>query len=237
MTEDMARIVKEDFDELISFINSYSLSALTNDRDFVAFLSTIHKKFYSYLVLIEELRLCIDENSKKPVLTRGQFDYLQESVSDCGQCLFLAINGCYKGTKLLLRSSIENFLKGISLDVVPQIITEKSVYQVFDDADAVDVFQKTNLKDELHNIYGDLCMDAHTADNSHMAAVSAMKYFPHFDRDNSKRLASVFIKLLPIFVTALCLKYNIHYHSVNYQNKEVISANLINEYRGAIFGE
>lgn len=173
----MSRIVKDDFDGLTSFVKFYALSSLTADKEFLGFLSALHKRFYSYLVLIEELRLCIDDNRKKPVLTKEQFDFLQESVSDCGQCLFMAIHGCYKGTRLLLRSSIENFLKGISMEVAPQIIKEKSVYQVFNDADAVKVFQKTNLKESLHSIYGDLCMDVHTADSSHMTGVSAMKFF------------------------------------------------------------
>ena len=97
----MSRIVKDDFDGFEKFVKAYALSPLAANKEFLGFLSSLHKKFYSYLVLIEELRLCIDDNAKKPVLSKNQFDYLQESVSDCGQCLFIAINGCYKGTRLL----------------------------------------------------------------------------------------------------------------------------------------
>lgn len=233
----MSRIVKDDFDGLISFVKSYSLSALANDKDFLGFLSSLHKKFYSYLVLIEEIRLCIDDKTRKPVISKGQFDYLHESVSDCGQCLFLAMNGCYKGTRLLLRSSIENFLKGICLDEVPQISTEKSVYQVFDDADLVDVFKKNKLKEDLHSIYGELCMDVHTADSSHMTGVSALKFFPHFNNEEAKKLSAIYIRLLPIFITALSLKFNSHYHAINFRNKEVISSNLLDDYRSLVYGE
>lgn len=233
----MSRIVKSDFDGLISFVKSYSLIALENDKDFLGFLSTLHKKFYSYLVLIEELRLCIDDKTQKPVLSKDQFDYLQESVSDCGQCLFLAMNGCYKGTRLLLRSSIENFLKGICMDEVPQITTEKSVYQVFDDADLSAVFKKYKLIEDLHSIYGEPCMDVHTADSSHMTGVSALKYFPHFNKEEAKKLSDIYIRLLPIFVTALSLKYNSNYHSIDFQNKEVVSSNLLDDYRTIVYGE
>ena len=233
----MSRIVKDDFDGLVNFVKAYALAPLAEDKGFLGFLSSLHKRFYSYLVFIEELRLCIDDKTKKPVLNKDQFDYLQESVSDCGQCLFLSIQGCYKGTKLLLRSSIENFLKGISLDVAPQIVKEKSVYQVFDDADAVDVFQKTMLKADLHNIYGSLCMDVHTADSKHMAGVSALRYYPHFDKDEAKKLSVVYVKLLSMFVTSLCLKFNSQFHAISYQNKEVVSAALIDDMRAAIFGE
>ena len=233
----MSRIVKDDFGGLINFVKSYSLEALTDDQDFLSFISTIHKKFYSYLVLIEEFRLCKDDIAKKPVLSKGQFDYLQESVSDCGQCLFLAMNGCYKGARLLLRSSIENFLKGICLDEVPQIITEKSVYQVFEDAELANVFKKNELIKDLHSIYGDLCMYVHTAGSTHMSGVSALKFFPHFNKEEADKLSVVFIRLLPIFVTALCLKFNCQYHYINYQNKEVIGSIILDDYKKQVYGE
>lgn len=233
----MSRLVNDDFDGLEKFVTTYALAPLAADKEFLGFLSSLHKKFYSYLVLIEELRLCVDDKAKKPVLSKDQFDYLQESVSDCGQCLFMAIHGCYKGTRLLLRSSIENFIKGISLDVAPQIVIEKSVYQVFDDADVVEVFQKTTLKSDIHNIYGTLCMDVHTADSKHMAGVSALKYFPHFAKEDAKKLSNVYVKLLSMFVTSLCLKYNSQFHAISYQNKEVVSAALIDDMKTAVYGE
>lgn len=233
----MSRIVKDDFDGLTNFVKAYTLAPQAVDKDYLGFLSSLHKRFYSYLVLIEELRLYIDDKTKKPVLSKDQFDYLQESVSDCGQCLFMAIHGCYKGTRLLLRSSIESFLKGISLDVAPQIVKEKSVYQVFGDADVVDVFQKTTLKDNLHNIYGALCMDVHTADSKHMVGVSALKFFPHFEKDEAKKISTVYVKLLSMFVTSLCLKFNCQFHAISYQNKEVVSAALIDDMRATVFGE
>lgn len=233
----MSRIVKTDFDGLTDFVKKYGLASLLTDSDFVGFLSSLHKKFYSYLVLIEELRLCVDVITKKPIVSKEQFEFLQESVSDCGQCLFLAMNGCYKGARLLLRSSIENFLKGIGLDEVPQIAIEKNVYQVFDDADLVKVFSTNNLKTDLHSIYGCLCMDVHTADSKHMAGISALKFFPHFDKREAKKFSGVYIKLLPVYITALCLKYNNHYHSIDYKNKEVVSGGLMDEFKSAVYGE
>ena len=233
----MSRIIKSDFEELTSFVKNYTLTNVMCEQDFLEFLSSIHKKFYSYLVLIEEYRLLIDQDKNVPIIGETQFEYLQESMSDCGQCLFLAINGCYRGAHLLLRSSIENFLKGISLDEVPQIIKEKNVYQVFDDAETVDVFSKTKFNIELHNIYSELCMDAHTIDINHMAGVSALRFFPNFDKKAAKRFASLYVRLLPIFVTALCLKYNTHFHSINYLNKEVITASIISGFKASVYGE
>lgn len=232
----MSRVVKEDFEDLTSFVKNYSLAALESDCKFKDFISALHKKFYSYLVLIEELRLCKDDKSITPAITLEQFNFMQESASDCGQCLFLSIHGCYKGARILLRSSIENLLKGICMDEVPQILTEKSVYAVFDDAGLANVFKSNTLKDDMHNIYGSLCMDVHTSDISHMSGVSALRFFPHFNKDEAYRFCSLYVKLVPMFVTALCLKYRNQYHSITYQNKDIISSALINDFKVAIYG-
>lgn len=232
----MSRLIKSDFDGLIAFLKSYTLSDLSMDMDFVKFLSTLHKKFYAYLILVEELRPYIDDAGKHPVLSNLQFSYLQESVSDSGQALFLSINGCYKGARLLLRSSIENFIKGISLDEVPAITTEKSVYQVFDDADSVNVFKGTDIKTDLHSVYSLLCQDVHTADINHMTGVTALKYFPHYDMDEADKLSKIYIQLLPLFISAICIKYRECYHSVGYENKEIISQSQISKYKTMIMG-
>lgn len=233
----MSRAFKPDLDELVKFIRDFSMSSLCDDSKFVTFLSTLHKKFYAYLILAEEMRKCIGDSSKQPELESNQFAYIQESVSDCGQCLFLCFNGCYKGARLLLRSSIENLLKGICLDEIPKIITEKSVYQVFEDAESANVFKTTNLKDELHDIYGQLCADVHTADTSHMAGVTALEFFPHFAVEEAHNIEKIYIRLLPIFITALCIKYGKIFHNVDWKNKEVIASSHIDEYKSVIYGD
>ena len=232
----MARLIKSDFDGFIAFLKSYTLGSLSTDKDFVKFLSTLHKKFYAYLILVEELHPYIDNAAKQPVLNNLQFKYLQESLSDCGQSLFFSVNGCYKGARLLLRSSIENFLKGISLDEIPAIITEKSVYQVFDDADSVNVFKRTKIKADLHSVYSLLCQDVHTADITHMTGVTALKFFPHYDKNEGDKLSKIYIQLLPLFISAICIKYRECYHSIGYENKEIISQSQKGKYKTMIMG-
>ncbi len=233
----MPRQMKSDFDSLITFLNSYSLGALCTDTDFVKFLSTLHKKFYAYLVLVEEMRPFVNNSNKHSVLSTLQFDYLRESVSDCGQALFLSINGCYKGARLLLRSSIENFLKGICLDEVTAIVTEKSVYQVFDDADAAMVFKTTTIKADLHSLYSLLCQDVHTADVNHMTGITALKFFPHYDKKEADQLTQIYIQLLPLFISAICIKFRKCYHSIEYENKGIIAQSQMKKYKAMIMGE
>ena len=233
----MSRVFKTDFDELLLFVKNYSLATLLSDDEFSKFLSTIHKKFYVYLVLIEEMRKYKDDITKQPKISNGQFAYLQESVSDCGQSLFLCINGCYKGACLLLRSSIENMLKGICMDEVPQIITEKSVYQVFDDANLTAVFKSTVICNDLHDLYGLLCQDAHTADTTHMTGLKSLNFFPYFVPKEAKKLEGVFLRLIPLFVTALCIKYRYIFHTIDWKHKELIVTVQIDDYKAMINGE
>ena len=232
----MSRIVQKDFEALLNFVKGYSATSLCEDKNFVKFLSSLHKKFYAYLVLAEELRAVVDDHRKQPVISPQQLDRIIESVSDCGQCLFLAINGCYKGSRLLLRSSIENFLKGICLDEIPNIVNEKSVYQVFDDAGNAQIFKTTDIKDGLHDIYALLCQDAHTADRQHMASVTAMKFFPHFQNEESSKLQNLYLRLVPMFVTSLCIKYREAYHAIGYEHRDIILTALIDDYKPTIHG-
>ena len=96
----MAREFKEDFDNLLVFINDYSLKSLLLDSKYIDEIKKIHKKYFSYLTFIAELQSYIGANDgeDKP------FDFLKESCSDAGISFFLLIHGSYKPSKLLLRS-------------------------------------------------------------------------------------------------------------------------------------
>ena len=109
----MSRRIKEDFDNLCDFFKKYSLAPIFEEKDFVKQISTYHKKYYSYLVLVIELKEIVDNANYAPCMSQEQYNYVLESCSDVGQALFLVTHGCYKGAKLLLRSSIENFIKAV----------------------------------------------------------------------------------------------------------------------------
>lgn len=132
----MSRRIKEDFDNLCDFFKKYSLAPIFEEKDFVKQISTYHKKYYSYLVLVIELKEIVDNANYAPCMSQEQYNYVLESCSDVGQALFLVTHGCYKGAKLLLRSSIENFIKAVCFDEYPDIVIKKSVYEVFDIAKA-----------------------------------------------------------------------------------------------------
>lgn len=229
----MARMVNQDFDELLGFISNYSLCNLLKVQNVKIRFSAFHKKYFAYLILIEELRASKDRAGSILHIDETQFSYLQESCSDLGQALFLVIHGCYKGAKLLMRSSIENFLKGVAFDEDDTIITTKSVYEVFDKAEATSVFSGTNhdLHTLLHDIYAKLCQDVHTADVAHMSSISALGHFPCFDSNISEGIFDNFKRLVNVYVTLLAIKYNAFYHTIGYENKQVLNDEILRQYK------
>ena len=229
----MSRQIKKDFEDLCRFVQDYNLKDIVSNREAREHLSACHKKYYAYLIIIEEFRLVIEDARYSPQLTAPQFAYIQESCSDVGQSLFLTINGCYKGSRLLLRSSIENFLKGISFDEDDSIVTTKSVYEVFDKAKLTTAFSggKISIHQDLHNIYTTLCQDVHTADTNHMASISALNHFPKYDSGEFNSIQNLIKRLVNNYITVLSLKFNQHYHHIGYMNKEILNSEVKREYK------
>lgn len=229
----MARLLSEDFDLLCQYINNYKLDGLVVDEDALPVLSACHKKYYSYLVIIEEFRIIVDDTNYTPIVTVQQFEFLQESCSDIGQAFFLTMNGCYKGARLLLRSSIENFLKGICFDEDKNIIINKSVYKVFNRAKATSAFagNKLPLHEALHDIYGNLCQDVHTANGQHMASVTALNHFPAFNKNEASSIQRIIQRLSNLYITALALKFNKSYHHIGFENKDILNKEILNDFK------
>lgn len=84
----MSRLVKEDFGKLCTFIKEYGLSDVLENEDAKKLLSSFHKKYFAYLVLIEEIHQRIVLNDGAINMPKEQYEYLQESCSDLGQAFF-----------------------------------------------------------------------------------------------------------------------------------------------------
>lgn len=229
----MSRLVKEDFDKLCTFVKKYALTNVMEIEDEKKLLSSYHKKYFAYLVLIEEIHQKIVKNERCFNMLTEQYEFLQESCSDIGQAFFLLFHGCYKGAKLLLRSSIENFLKGSCMDEDNSLPKTKGVYDVFNKAKSTSVFRgkKEELHERLHNEYALLCQDVHTADVSHMASITALNHFPSFQKKEAETILKMLQKIIPIYITIIALKYNDVYHSMSYVYKDITNNEIINEYK------
>ena len=100
--------------------------------------------------------------------------------------------------------------------------TTKSVYEVFDKAKTTNVFMETRgkLHSQLHGEYSSLCQDVHTADVAHMASITALKHFPSFNKKEAESISKMVQRIIPIYITAIALKYNRVYHSMSFAYKE-----------------
>jgi hypothetical protein len=133
----MTREAKQDLEALRKFVADYDLSLLEKSSEFSDALASQHLRYLGLLTLLVEFsdQLVTLKQQKKDSVhlpTEQQILFLRESVSDIGQSLFCWIHGAYKANRIMLRSAIETFVKGMSLSEIPAIITEKSVYKAFE---------------------------------------------------------------------------------------------------------
>jgi len=211
----MPREIKQDLWELRSFLNNYSLSDLLKNDSFNSFISQQHKKYFSYLTFIAELQNIVDNDSFDNILLKSQFFFIKESCSDVGIAFFSTFHGSYKASKFLLRSSIETFLKGFCLDDLPDIDKETSIFELFKKIKKLKFFNKEPSKKIIETIYQNyksLCEDAHTAMDINMAKISALNYFPTFEKAEAQKVSDFSLKLIPNYLLLLSLKYNRQFH-------------------------
>lgn len=229
----MSREIKDDFKNLLLFFNKYSLEDVLKDKEFEEILSSIHKKYLSYLTIVGELQTLRNSTSINPNISEEQIQFIKESCSDIGNSFFCLIHGSYKPSKLMLRSSIETFLKGFNLDIYPGITTEKSLYKIFDNLKTSSFYQSEPQKSifaSIHSIYVDLCSDTHTATQINMSHLTSMNYFPNFNITNANLTRNILTKLVTAYVSLIVLKYKDHYFKMHHRNRE----NILNSIPGNI---
>ncbi|PJI18742.1 hypothetical protein CTM53_08880 [Prevotella intermedia] len=234
----MSRDIKSDFENLLNFIKAYNLENLTIDKNFINAVTQQHKKYYAYLVYIAEIQDYVEKSEFSNIFKKEQFLYIKESCSDIGSSFFSTFHGSYKSSKLLLRSSIETFFKGFCKDELVNIDKETSMYCMFDNIKKIDFFSKNpqmlELFNKIHQEYKSLCGDVHTATVRNMANISALNYFPTFNKSESETVCNYTLKLIPCYLTLLLQKYNEQFHKFHYNNKEIIMESIQRKYRPLI---
>ena len=234
----MAREIQLDFKELLEFFKNYNLNSIQFSGDLKNCLSYQHKKYFSYLIFIAEIG-SQKSNHNPPLISESQLEFITESCSDIGNSLFLMVNGAYKPSKMMLRSSIETFLKGFVLDDIADIDKEKSVYDIFDRIKALTFFNievHKEIFESIHNTYKLLCEDIHTASKLNMANITALTYFPTNDIKKIENFTNTSTRLVCNYIDLLAFKYNSYFHHMHHRNKEIILENISREYRRQIMG-
>lgn len=224
----MSRIVKKDFKELIKYIEEFNLKTLLTEQGYSNFISIYHKKYFSFLVLSTEL---------ETITPSKEYSYLKESNSDLITCLFHLTTGNYKSGKLLLRSSIECYLKSFTLDWIQNIDKEKSVYEIFERIKSLPYFSNEPFKSEfknIHNLYKILCKDVHTADDVNMANINSLDFFPKYSKKKANEITNIILKLIPSYCFLLANKFNVSFHKIHHNHKELVLQSIDKKYRPII---
>jgi hypothetical protein len=220
----MSRELSADLEQLVSFIKNYNLESLAEDKAILPIVSKIHKKYFSLLALLVELN---SQDIKNNGFNNNDDckNYLFESLSDLGNSFFLTFNGGYKASRLMLRSSIETFVKGISVEQLPNITSEKRVFKIFEEVSKVSLFSNEPLKscfDDIKKQYSDLCEDTHTARKSNMQHISALNYFPTQDIASARKVSDIFVSLTQSYIFIISMKFNQEFHQIHHANKSNI---------------
>src|SRR5690606_5349990 len=101
------------------------------------------------------------------------------------------MNGNYKASRVMLRVSVENFIRAVSGLEDKSQLNEKSLYKVFEVASNQSIFNNSFIPsvrscyDALHSDYKILCADVHTATTQNMGNLTSLADFPAFQNDKS----------------------------------------------------
>ena len=218
----MSRRIKRDADILLSFFNDYTLSGFCENQDRIKDCKTLHKKLYAIMVFRNETI------SSEQHFNIEFMDYMDEAISDLMLSVFSWGQGAYKSAKLHLRCSIENYLKSLLSITTSDVVFEKRVYLLFENADNdkhfLNPLNKLSL-DNLKNSYSALCAVVHSSPTER-APINAIKYLPSYNKEHSRAFVSQFCSVLNSFLEIAFLHYHVMIHKMHPENKQDFMAAL-----------
>ena len=230
----MIRSIKDDYSALLMFIGDYSIKD-TYDANFLDLvIKPMHRSYYSALVMCAELQ---HQKIKPPMSLTSNHEeqeqlfwlHLSECFSELGSSFFLVINGCYKASGQVLRSSIENFVKSIGgLDNIG-INKIKNVYEVFERSSAAGFFSLEYGKEAFGGatkLYSELCSTVHTGTPKDMQKISALGDFPVVDLDKAVYVKNIYTNIVTIYVSTLSVMFAEAFHKTHHTNRDIVQESL-----------
>lgn len=226
----MTRECKLDYENFISYITDYHISGNLEQVSYVETAKSMHKAYFSLLHWHGEFQhqkpfFESEYSNNEEILIR-----ISEVVSDIGSSKFNWINGSYKASRVMLRSSIENIVRALGSIDDESLLTEKSVYALFDNAKEANIFNSNETVrscfNNLHSSYKKLCKDTHTATIENMENISSLADYPKFFEDKSKDAGKIFIDVVKNIIVILCLVFNRLYHKMHHKNQQNIMLSI-----------
>lgn len=143
---------KSDYTNFKSYCETYSLPSITDERS-EQIIREIHKEIYKMYYL----HSCIENEN----------DFLKETVSDLLSVMFMARQGLTKGAMVILRSSIENFMRYLVETYLEDksIIYHTVVLPLFENTKGF-FYQHNIIINNVNGLYSNysyLCQFSHSA--------------------------------------------------------------------------
>ena len=233
----MSRERKEDFQKLVEFLRNYAISSEAGNQSFQLLLKQLHGKLFSLLTLVVEIESL---NPELQVYSEDSLSYSFECASDLAQSLFCWVHGAYKPADLMLRSSIETFVKAACGTEIPPILSERSLYQVMDYARASNACGAQLVAQyfaRIQNEYALLCAVAHSATADRQTQVQALRMFPKFDPQNAEAFGRRFVVLTERYMAILLANNDAAFRKAHYKNQQIVLDALPREIKQELFAE
>ncbi len=215
----MSREINNDFKKLQIFINNYSLAKQSKRQEFYQRIKPMHKKLFALLTFIVEYEY---QHKRNNISSDNSINYFKECASDMGQAFFCWIHGAYKPANLILRSSIETFVRAAAGKEKPEIFLERNVYNVFQIAKETDFFKSElclKFFQKLHFGYKELCKIVHSDSSEGMEQISALNIFPLFSPDKANMFSLKFLNLSTIIITLIYINFYSFLHTMHHKNQ------------------
>lgn len=223
----MSRECTADFSALKNYIDAYSVAPHLAKSSYTESLRAMHKVYFSVVCWHAEIISSKDDISvSRPAFTNDIWLRISEVVSDLSSSLFNWINGSYKACRIMLRSSIENFIRAISAIEQPEIIKEKNVFKLFESSANFRVFTANpttkNNYNQLHSNYKLLCLDTHSASFENMEQITSLDGLPIYVKAKAVSAKDLYVRVSQSFTIIVCLLLNTEFHKMHHRNRENI---------------
>jgi hypothetical protein len=226
-------------DELTDYFSSFSLKTLMSDGEFAKSLKSLYESFHPLLIWCNYFRSNPPEQFPKIEQFIKFQDYFEEMTSDLCQAIFLYAQGLYKPGLLLIRSSIENFLKCIGLFENKPVLEMKSVYDLFDFVKRFPIIASTADQkkefDRIHTNYIKLCAFVHTKDNTFMSFTTALGHVPSFDRNKAGCYLEICQKVISSFQIFIAIMFVKKIKKLHHSDQDLILDNIPKRIKKQLF--
>lgn len=223
----MTRAAKRDYEGLLKFIQSYNLNSVVDDIKFQGELAFIHKKYYALLSIYSEFYhkgVCLGPN----VNTRQKelfHVYLAEALSELGTSIFLWIHGGIKASKIVSRSSIENFIRAIALLDDLSVAEKKFSFEIFELAGSTRLASPnlTSTFTYLRSQYSKLSAYVHTSEDVARKSLVVLGFFPNSPEESQREQAAKELSdLANHYLEALVVLFSGFIGKMHYTNRDIV---------------